>query len=85
MQALKKELTKWERACRRYNKESLKVFKSIKTMLEKKNPDQKQIEMFGKNLVYLLIPNHLFRKIPERNRRKIVTINPKIGHLNGGL
>ena len=47
MQALKKEMTKWERSVKRYNKESLKVFKTMKNLLSKNHPDSKQIEMFG--------------------------------------
>ena len=44
---LKKELSNWERLGRRYNKESMKIFKTIKVQLEKKAPNKEEMEKFG--------------------------------------
>ena len=44
---LKKELTNWERLSKRYNKESMKYFRAIKTMLEKKPPNKEDLNKFG--------------------------------------
>ena len=44
----KKELMNWERLGKRYNKESLKIFKTLKSQLEKKAPNKDDLDKFGK-------------------------------------
>ena len=44
----KKELLNWERLAKRYNKESLKIFKALKCQLEKKAPSKDDLDKFGK-------------------------------------
>ena len=44
---LKKELTNWDRLGRKYNKEAMKIFASIKSHLEKKAPNQNDLDKFG--------------------------------------
>ena len=43
----KKELLNWERLAKRYNKESLKIFKTLKSQLEKKSPNKDDLDKFG--------------------------------------
>ena len=47
MQGYKKDLISWERLGRKYNKESLKLFRSIKNHLEKKAPKKEDMDKFG--------------------------------------
>jgi len=47
MQGYKKDLISWERLGRKYNKESLKFFRSVKTHLEKKAPKKEDLDKFG--------------------------------------
>ena len=44
----KKEILNWERLAKRYNKESLKIFKTLKCQLEKKPPNKDDLDIFGK-------------------------------------
>ena len=43
----KKEILNWERLAQRYNKESLKIFKTLKCQLEKKPPNKDDLDKFG--------------------------------------
>ena len=47
MQGYKKDLISWERLARKYNKESLKLFRSVKNHLEKKAPKKEDLDKFG--------------------------------------
>ena len=44
---LKNDLTKWDRLARKYNKEAMKLFLSIKSHLDKKAPNQDDLDKFG--------------------------------------
>ena len=47
MQGYKKDLITWERLGRKYNKESLKIFRNVKNHLEKKAPKKEDLDKFG--------------------------------------
>ena len=47
MQGYKKDLITWERLGRKYNKESLKIFRNVKNHLEKKAPKKDDLDKFG--------------------------------------
>ena len=45
--SLKKDLTSWERLGKRYNKEAMKIFRNIKSQLDKNPPNQEDLNKFG--------------------------------------
>ena len=44
---LKNELIKWDRLGRKYNKDAMKIFINIKSQLEKRAPNQDDLDKFG--------------------------------------